>query len=443
MRMSAIRIMLLLSWGVVLFFFSACRQDEDDLPPTVTITAPSGNLPDYNFGDAFYTAFDATDEGGVAQWTVRLTDESGRQRYTNGYQSVGNEPVNFSEDLNFDLENVKWPSGDYTLGIFVRDAAGNEGAAFKTIRYFEAPLEREAIYVLRESVGQVFIDSLTTGSGLVTATSYTGDVAAALANSWDQELIIGGDETPRVDALPHPALLGGNSYTAQNPLNATFCRDLYWDSASEAVYAAFEDGFVRSFGENMAQQNAVQVTANFRPEQVCVEGDYLIASMRSLAQNQRVIAVFFRSTGALLNTFPVSGDIVAIEPFTNNRVIAFINNDDGSRDVIRIDPEAGLTVNTGWLIGDGQVYDALRLQDNFCATAQDDGVAFYTLGSGGYIAGSTNGVQAGDLAYDPTSGFVYAVDDANLYRINPNSGQIIQQWPAGMGVKAVEVLLNK
>lgn len=443
MRFRSLRVCLAFTGLCVVFLFSACRQDEDDLPPAVTITAPSGTLPDYNHGDVFYTAFDARDEGGIAQWTVRLSDESGRQRYTNGYQSVGNEPVNFSDDLNFTFEDVKWPSGDYTLGIFVRDAAGNEGAAFKTIRYFEAPLEREAVYVLRESAGQVFVDSLDANSTLLNATSYTGDIGATLANSWDQQLVIGGDETPRVDALLHPALLGGNSYTGQNPLNATFCRDLYWDAASEAVYAAFEDGFIRSFGENMVQQNAVQVTANFRPEQVCVEGDYLIASLRSLAQNQRVIAVFFRTTGALLNTFPVSGDIVAIEPFTNNRVIAFINNDDGSRDVIRIDPEAGLTVNTGWLIGDGTVFDALRLQDNFCATAQDDGVAFYTLGSGGYIAGSTNGVQAIDLSYDPTDGFVYAVDDANLYRINPNSGQIIQQWPAGSGVKAVEVLLNK
>lgn len=428
----------------LVLFLSACRQDADDLPPSVTITAPSSNLPDYAFGEDLYAAFSCTDGVELSQWTYRLTDESGTLRASNGYQTIGGEALSFEANFVQPLEDVQWPSGDYTLAVFVRDAAGNEGAAFKTIRYYEAPLERTAVFLLREVTGQIVIDSLdTTTNDFTEAYSTSGNISCATTGNIEQEVVIGGRTQAQLWFSPHPDLGQFTSYLGQNPLQDVFVRDLYRDTSNLRYVAALADGNIREFEQGGSLVNTIAVNELFLPEQVAVTNEHCVSSLRSVGQNNRNLAIYFRNTGTLINSYTLQGDVVAIEGFTSDRLIAFINKDDGTVDALRYDPATQTLVGTGWLVSNSPLRTALHLGDGRYAVAHDEGVAFHNFVQGTFQPAAINSIAANDLAYDPVSGSVFAIDANSVVQLNPNSGMLMQQWMVGQGPKAIEVLLNK
>ncbi len=426
---------------LVLFcFFSACRQD-DRIPPQVILLQPTGTIPTYDFGGSIGLSFTASDEGNIERWAVRLTDEQGVRRYSTPYQSIASGTASFEMNHTIDLSDVHWPSGDYTLAVFAVDEAGNEGAAFKTVRYNEAPLRRERTVIVREISSNSFaLDTLDANGVLHTAQTLMGDVNAVLGNSYFGEIIVGGNVSPELWFFDRSDLSLQGGFSGQNPLNGAFVRDIVYHDESRRYFASFFDGFIREFGERGQLKSSFAVPSGFRPENLTVQGNYVVAALRQIGGNGYLIASFHRNSGILAasNAFPAT--IAAFLPY-NDQLIALANAG-GSSSAYLLNL-ASMTYNAvPWLISDTPVASALPLDNGFSAVAHADGVWLHRFGTGVFQPGSANGVSATQLDYDPVAQHIFAVSGNTLYRISRSSGQVVGTLDVS-GLADVAIVMNK
>ena len=422
------------------FLFSACRQD-DGIPPQVVLLQPTGTIPTYAFGGSIGLTFTASDEGGIERWAVRLTDEQGVRRYSTPYQSIASGTQSFEMNHTIDLSDVHWPSGDYTLAVFAVDEAGNEGAAFKTVRYNEAPLRRERTVVIRTISPTSFaLDTLDENGVLHPAQVISGDVNAVLGNSYHGELLLGGNLSPELWFCTRSDLSVQGGYTGQNPLNGTFVRDIAYHEATRRYFVSFFDGFIREFGAGGQLKSSFAVPAGFRPETLAVNGNFVVAALRQIGGNGYLVASFHRTSGILAASNAFSGTIAAFVPY-NDQLIALANgNGTSTAYLLNL---ATATYNTvPWLISDTPVAGAVVLDNGFTAVAHADGVWMHRFGTGIFVAGSANGVAATSLSYDPVAQHIFAVSGNTLFRISASSGQVIGSLPVN-GLSDVAILMNK
>lgn len=436
-----VRFALHLQFICLVLFLSACRQDEDVIPPQVVLTQPTGTIPTYDFGEALGLSFTANDEGGIERWSVRLTDQQGVRRFSTPYQSVAEGTLTLNMNYTIDLGDVHWPTGDYTLGIFVVDQAGNEGAAFKTIRYNEAPLRRERIVVIRTIGNNSFaLDSLAGDGTLYPAQAINGDFNTVLAGSYHGEVVIGGALSPELSFFDRNDLSIQGSYTSQNPLNGVFVRNIVYHAESRNYFVSFFDGFIREFGAQGQLKSSFAVPDGFRPEALAVQGNYVVAALRQIGGNGYLIASFHRNSGILAasNAFPPT--IAAFLPYNDQLLV--LANVNGSSQAYLLDL-ASMNYNAvPWLISDTPVAAAWPLDNGFSAVAHADGVWMYRFGTGTFVPGSENGVQASQIDYDPVAQHIFAVSNNTLHRISRTSGQLISSLPIN-GLARVAIVMNK
>ena len=89
------------------------------------------------------------------------------------------------------------------------------------------------------------------------------------------------------------------------------------------------------------------------------------------------------------------------------------------------------------------VNEVVAMDNGFYAVAHADGVYLYQFGSGAFLSGSNNGINAQSLKFDPVGNVLYALDNSALHQISPNSGALIQSFPVPSGSRDFFIQLNK
>ncbi len=432
-------------WGLltlVAFYFSACRPDEDDLPPKVVITQPTGTLPTYSFEGALGLTFTASDEGGISRWTVRLNDGDGVRRFSTDYFSVAEGTPEITRNFTIDLDHVHWPSGDYSLAVFAVDQAGNEGVAFKEIRYFEAPLKREKLVVLRSTGGNTLaVDTLTSSNTLASAGVINSDYSSSFAGSYHGELLVGGGNASSLRFFERESLQETSSFSQPNPLGGDFFRDIVFSKETRSYFVSCFDGLIREFGKNGLLKSSFEVAAGFRPEHIAVSGNKVICTLRSIGGNNYLLASYFRNSGTLAASAPLPAEVAAILNFEDN-LIVLGNKSDGTSAAYLVNMITFGVNEVPWLISSTPVRAAIPVSNGFYAVAHDDGVWGHRFGTGQFFSGTGNGVSATHLSYDEAANHIFAVDGNSLHRISGNNFSLMSTV-AAPGAVAVEALMNK
>lgn len=433
-----------ISFGFLLtLFMVGCRGETDESPPRITILSPSGNLPSYSYEDAFAVNFTATDNEGVERWQIRLTDESGVRRFSTDYFSVQGAPATTDHQFTIVCDDVHWPSGDYTLAVFAADASGNEGAAFKTIRYFEAPLEREAIAVLRDGPGlSNFIDTLSATGNFSTAYNLQNSYSGILAGSYHGEWLTWSSEVAALLFLsPEDFQLTGIS-NFPNPLNGNFFHDVVFETSSRSYFASCFDGLIREYGEGGQLRSTINVGPNLIPKDLWADDDHVYATLQATNNTEiTLFARYFRNSGAVNVTTAVSGSNFAILPY-DDTVLLIGNNTDGEGSVWLAHPSTLNLSELPWLVGSESIRHAIALDNGDYAVATASGVAVYRFGTGQFIPASANGVNAHHLAYDPVDNRILATESDAVHFINRSNGALVNSYATSDAVAAA-VLLNK
>lgn len=427
--------------AAIAVFFSACRRDKDRIPPSVVITQPGGTLPAYNYDEAIGITFTATDEGGISRWAIRLTDEQGLRRFSTDYFGVAGAPANMQRQFTITLDDIHWPSGDYTLGVFVVDEAGNEGAAFRKVRYNEAPLKRERVYVIRDTGGGTAVDSLTSSGDLVQATIFGSDFSTSFAGSFHGELLIGGATSGTLRFLERTSLIETGLHSQPNPLGGNFFRAIAYAPSTHTYYASCFDGLIREFGRNGLLKSSFEVPANFRPEHIAVVGNKVVCTLRSIGGNNYLLASFFRNSGALAASQAITHEVASLLPFEDN--LLMISNTSDATSKLFLVNQSNFAINEiQWLISSTPVRTAIALDNGYYAVAHTNGVWGYRFGTGQFFSGDNNGVDVTSLSYDRVNNQIFATGSGLLHRIAASNGNLIDSRPAP-NVRAVEVMFNK
>lgn len=435
----SIRVFLLFVF--VLVALTACRRDKDRIPPTVVITQPSGTLPTFDYDESLGITFTATDEGGISRWAVRLTDEQGRRRFSTDYFGESGAPMNLQKQFTITLDDLHWPSGEYTLAVFVVDEAGNEGAGFRTVRYNEAPLQRERVYVIRDVGDGLAIDSLTTSGSLAQAAILNDNFSTSFAGSFHGELLLGGASSGNLRFLERTSLIQTGVHNQPNPLGGDFFRDIAYASSTNTYYVSCFDGIIREFGKNGALKSSFQVPANFRPEHIVVVDNQVICTLRSIGGNNYLLASFFRNSGAIAGMQAITHDVAALLPFEDN-CLMISNTSQGTSKLFLVNLSNFAINEIQWLVSSAPVRTAIPLDNGYYAVAHTDGVWGYRFGSNQFFSGGNNGIEATSLSFDRLNNEVFASGNGVLYRISATNGNLITSIPAP-NVRAVEVMFNK
>lgn len=431
----------LILFSVAVIF--ACKGDEDGSPPRIVITSPSGNAPTYSYNDAFAVRFTATDNEGVERWQVRLSDESGTRRFSTDYFTVAGTPASTEQQITVVCDDVHWPSGDYTLAVFAADAAGNEGAAFQTIRYFEAPLERKGIAVLRAISGAPsVIDTLSAAGSFSTAASLPGSFSGLLAGSFHGEWLAWSAGSANLLFLDPEAFAAAGSASFQNPLDAQFFHDVVFESRSRSYFVSCFDGLIREFGKGGALRSTIATGPNLIPKDLWADDTYIYASLQAVNSSDiGLFARYFRNSGAVNTTTAVAGTHFSIVPY-DGTVLLIGTKPTGEGVVYLANPSTLSLSELPWLAGDAAIRHAIELDNGDYALASAAGVAMYRFGTGQFIPASANGVNAMHLAYDPVGNAIYATTENTVFRINRSNGAVTASYPTSNAV-ATAVLLNK
>lgn len=433
------RIIFYLLIGILWF---SCKPEKDDTPPKVSILIPSGNNSAVSYDDFFTVSFSASDENEIIQWDIRLTGPDNRIWYTSSNQFVASPSTDIEDAFTLFLNDVHAPSGTYSLGVFVADSEGNEGAAFRDIWYNEALLERERIVVISNPTSnETRIDSLFEGSFFY-ASSFSGDVDVSFSGSYHQRLLLAGEESPTVRFVQGPELALASYFDDQNPLMDYYARDIEFDQTTKGYWCSFYNGIIREFRPTGSVRSSVILQTGEQPETIAVTEHRIIAEVAYQGTNDRSLSFFGKSAGNSSNSLPLTTNLVQILPGYSGQFFGF-GNEGGSPNLLYIDPLSESFFSTQELLSSMPIKDAIETTNGWYALAHSDGVYIQNFGSNGAVFGSNNGVNAIDLAFDQIGGSILALTESDLHFINPNTGMIITSVPVPVNAKKVELLYNK
>ncbi len=431
-------------WFLLLFLalqWSSCKKDKDESPPDIVIDFPSGGLPTFNYLDPIFIQFTAEDDTAIGEWIITLKDEQGTTRYNSGTRPVSSEPLELTESVGLFFEDIHWPGGDYLITVEVRDASGNRNAAFKTIRYYEPPLERKAILVTSSNGGMSTLDSLSSSGTFLPANTYNSDASIAFAGSWHQEVVLGGGDAPKICFSPFENFGQTYCYEGQNPLSANYTQDIQFDPQSLTYLVSCFDGAIREFQLTGNLIRTIPLGETFVAEELVISSNRIVAEVRNEAQNISILYSLDRNSGALIESVVCPGNVISLADFGDDILVAGTEN--GLPYVFYVDPITLSVTDLNWYVSDMPLKKMIRLTEGRYALAHSNGVYMHIFETNQFIDGAANGINAIDMAFDPANNQLFVLDSSTLYRLNPANMTISDSWPAPAGALDVEVLMNK
>jgi hypothetical protein len=414
----------------------SCKKS-DTTPPDVNLEIPSSSLITYNYGESIFIRFSASDETELSKYVVQLVDINRRIVAGSGFIDIDGKEKTVTTSL--DLVDRHLPSNDYSLEILVEDRDGNRGVAFTTVRYYELPLAREALFVVRQSSNTIVIDSLS-AIGWSMAATLDVDAAVAFGGSYHQHLVVGGNIVPACFFYQVPEFLGIGGFSGQNPLGGQFVSDIVFDVDRKSYFVSFFDGWIREFSGSGGIKNAFQVTPGFEPHKLFVAEGELICELVSPNGQSRVLSKYNISSGTLIEASAILFDVVSFIQ-TSNNLYAIGNS--GLESIVATVFDNMTSQIQDLLVESTPIRDVTELSNGWIALAHANGVVLQKIGDAAFFPGSTNGFSAIDLDYDRSTNTCFALSASNeLVRISP-TGNIVSTIETGPDAKQVIVLLNK
>lgn len=421
---------------LILLLVLSCKKS-DTLPPDVDLEIPSTPLSTYNYGESIFIRFSANDETQLSKYAVQLVDANRKIVAGTGFVDIDGKEKTISTSL--ELLDRHLPSDDYSLEIIVEDQDGNRGLAFTTVRYYELPLQREALFVIRHTSSTALIDSLSV-TGWALAAALDVDASVTFGGSYHQHLVVGGNASPVCYFLRVPEFLGTGGFTGLNPLGGQYIADIVFDKDRKSYFVSFFDGWIREFSGSGGLKNAFQVSQGFLPHQLFTENGELICELSDLSGQNRLIAKYNIASGTLSDASSVDFNVVEFIK-SSGTLYAFGNLANESKVVVVNDDMTYQVQDI--LVESTEIRDVVMLSDNWIALAHSNGVVLQKIGESAFFPASTNGFSAIDLEYDVTTNTCFALNANNqLTSISP-SGNILNTIETGPNATQVVVLLNK
>lgn len=413
----------------------SCRE-KDNEPPLVSIISPAFQS-GYSFGEWVNVRVSASDETGLKEVLVSVTDLGGRI-------VVGPRRVVLSDDRSWEGEltmhfnDIKVSSGSYVLRAKASDGS-NESQDVLSVTLTGAPKTLERILVTRESGAlSTAMDSVVSGARYPAGT-WGGQFQMAAVNSWDQRIHLFGSTQDGILTLAGTALNPLNQVQIPFGLSDVLFEDVYVDESVHEVWTACRDGQIRRIGISGTVTSAFSA---YFPRQVVSSGDY-IYSFGENEQSVRRLEVYVKQTGQLIQSLPLNSEVHDLLPLGSQDQVLLVRYAQGEPSLIPYFRQGNYLDQ--WTPFNASPESPPLMACHSAAgifVAYADGVRRYSLN--GALAGqSVETFAPVHMTYQEDNGALWMLESEALHRLSGASLSISATFPAGPDASQVLLLYNK
>lgn len=416
---------------VASFLFSSCRKD-DEVPPTISVSAPS-NMSTVAFGDVITVSGNAADETSLKSIKIELLYYNLASTEFSFELTVNNNNYDFTK--SFQLDNRHLVSGTYLLKVSAIDKAGNRDSEFIELNYGELPKELQGIAMVDKvstSVYDLYYYDLTSVDYVQ---SFTGDFQSILADSYNlliwlaggstgdlitydlENNVINWQESPQLSFYPYY----GKLHQMDTDNNIAMVR------GNSTAVSMDKEGIVnRTYVLNSSAEGGEIFEIN---EYVLIEEKY---------SNNNYISTYVKGTGNKVHQLPLTEDVIAIERRDNDEV--FILTSENNSCHLYLYDYLGNSTYEPHSIASGTLYDMCVIDSDEVTLAHSDGIMRFTIGNNSMVTITSD--VASQLEFEPLSGVIYANVNNTIQlfdHLGNNGGSI----PTGINVTSFAFYYNK
>jgi outer membrane protein assembly factor BamB len=425
-------------WSLfALVLLGGCRKDTVNGTPHVHITAPADGA-GISVPDTLLVTVEATDDIGLTQVAITLLNAQNIPVTASASASVSGTSA--TRTLAMPLLSEHLESGTYTLLATASDGSLT-GTDFQQLQVTGAPLRLRAVYTLVQAgAGTVALyrtDSLGQ-TGL--ATSWPMDLAGAAISSESQRLFVAGGATGNLLAL-HP----DDASTAWQLPNQSSIGAPWFTSvdlgADGLLYVGMDNGTLRGYEtEDGGGAFTATLADQYRTVQAVTVGSLVLSAERHFVTQERRLAIYYRSSGALQQAQALGLDPVGIFDRGDDHVLLFGNQDGQGHVQDRSIPDGG-----GWepYTWPSSITAVAQLGNGSWLVALASGdLQRFTFSNASSISIASTPVLH-HLAPEPISGMVYGAAEGQVLQINPTTGATALAWNVNGTALRVLPLYNR
>jgi|GEM_PF-3669640 len=380
---------------VFLFFLTtvySCKEDSDDVFPTILISSPSENA-EYRVLEPVPLTFTVTDNKKIENVRVSLTEVATGRSVLNSL-SFNPSGSSFTFDQNYSLSDSLLNTGTYSFRVDASDGS-NSSTSFASI--FVRGINKRSLGIITalqkpNSVEFIEIDKNQSQQSLFTTSS--GNELGI--DSRNQQLWFSKPKEQKIAAFDLKAnriqldVFPNSNGQADRILDAELAVDKY--------YVSTDRGIVQAFSSNYQDVFTYNSPTGFRVNQLFpVPSRMIVKEADQLGNNQSLFYLF--SNGAIETRIPESSEVVGISYKQTDPTTAhmFVNTTLGF-DVRSLDLETGLS---SFLATKNNIdlREVIRMRDFEFLLITDSQVYFYNL-STSFLREIISAFPSPKVAYD-------------------------------------------
>lgn len=429
---------LILIAGLMGIFYSSitsCKK-EDKQSPKVKILKPFRDVELYQ-GDTLIIEAELKDNKGLKRVRYSIQDENGISVVSATSQNIAGKEIKVSNFLIID--NPTLTTGEYTLQVAASDGT-NEGKGFQRLKIYATSRQLKGLFAVTTPGAQTtkLYKADSTLSTLFAGNTYNGDFSAVTLNPSTQQIITIGLNTGKIisadtrsltEKWSQPSLYGGTL--------PSFFDINYFE---REVYVCSYDGFIRSYNESGAVNGIVAITNGFYPRKALRNDDKFIVEEKSFTGSSKQIAVYYATSGALMQNTPITFDVCDILFKDNDRYLIF-GNDNTQAKMWMYE----VNTNGTWepkTLPSGKINKAIKINSNEFVIAYENAIYKYVYNINSLTTFiSTSGTN--DIAYDEIKNLLFVASGNQVRIYNYQTGSLNTVINCPENIKKIVLWYNK
>ncbi|MCU0436156.1 MAG: hypothetical protein MUC87_22055 [Bacteroidia bacterium] len=395
-------------WLLVLVVLWSCRRQNDEEPPRISFIQPAAGINVSAF-DTLRLVIKVSDNEMLSECGIRVVNSALVPVFPEVVQSLSGREDTVR--MNYVLNDARVPSGTCYIEVRVSDGPNN-ARQYRQIQFAEAPLQLLGLcYATQNTSNQTGIYRCDTSWQPQLISQQPGVCSDVAVSNWWQQVYMstGNSGILRAEPLENTA----SSWQVNIPQGPPTAWSSIYEHNRRIWAAQFGDELIRAFDQAGTSVYNVACGAGMRPYKLGGTGRYVVAAEHDAPQAVKQLEVFDILTGAAIHFYPLTIDVVAIEPVDSVSVFVYGNSAGQGYAYLY-----NCLTNTAWqpyTIASGlEVRGACRVDGNTQLLSMSNGtVQKFTLNPLGMIPWLT-ATQPGKINYDVVNNQVFIADGTSI-----------------------------
>ena len=394
---------------------SSCNDDEDEVPPRITVQSPFENQV-FSSTDTIQAVATITDNEQITSVELEILDlEFNQVAIKQGFPASG---TTFDFGQFFPINAPQLSTGDYYLAFRANDG-NNVGSAFVKIKINGLPRELEGVLILTSESTQSYIYyreadesqfeiaknffSDAVGGGL----NYRENIFATAGGTAGDAVFYEIEDYLVISSLPGFGMTG-----------LPYFISVKYHENLQQFTVTNREGRIRVFDKNAFATLGFDGLSGYLPLDVFESEDGFFIAEKEL-DGPIYALTLYSFQGLLLDNFPVSGEVKGVFDRNLNEKFVWVDDPEGLE--LRILNVSSQFLSLPYERPGERLLDVVRINQNTFILSTSEGLLRYNYGNGGtaVLASSSPGDQ---IYFDELNQLIYITEGPNcsIYSFDGN-----------------------